>query len=202
MMIEGERMGKSLGNFYTVDDLIKKFDVEPLALRMLALGSHYRDKLNFTHSSIKDAENTLNNLRAFVLRVQAVSNVGTTDRISNIITKSKTDFRSALANDLAMPKALAVVFNFIKKINTTKDLNTKEAADVLATMLDFDQVLGLGLKEISVTKIPDSVIQLAKKREQARETKDWDQADNLRKQIEEKGFEVEDTPDGPVVRKK
>jgi cysteinyl-tRNA synthetase len=202
LLIEGQRMGKSLGNFYTLEDLHKKFNIEPLAFRMLALGSHYRDKLNFTHSSIQDAENTLNNLRAFVLRLQAINNVGTADRISNVIKKSKEEFRSALADDLAMPKALAAVFNFIKKVNTTKDLNTKEAADVLKTILEFDQVLGLELKQISVTKIPDSVIVLAKKREQAREIKDWDEADNLRNQIEAKGFEVEDTPDGPVVRKK
>jgi cysteinyl-tRNA synthetase len=202
LLIEGQRMGKSLGNFYTLKDLVSKFKVEPLAFRLLCLQSHYRDKLNFTHSSIQDAQNTLHNLRSFVLRLQVISNFGTKDRVANIIKKSSIDFRAAICNDISTPKAMAVLFDFIKKINTTKDLNTKEAADVLETILDFDKVLGLELKSVSVTKIPDSILELAKRREQARTEKNWDLSDEIRDQIEKKGFEVEDTEAGPIVRKK
>lgn len=202
LLVEGQRMGKSLGNFYILDDLNARFNTEPLAYRLLCLQSHYRDKLNFTHSSIQDAQNTLNNLRSFVLRLQVISNIGTKSRVENIIEKSSVEFRAAICNDVSMPKAMAVLFDFIKKINTTKDLNTQEAADVLTTILDFDKVLGLDLKSVAVTKIPDAILALVKKREQARAEKDWDLSDNIRKQIEQKGFEVEDTESGPVVRKK
>jgi cysteinyl-tRNA synthetase len=202
LLINGKRMGKSQGNAYTLEDLGQKFQVEPLAFRMLCLTAHYRDKLNFTEASIADAQNTLNNLRSFLLRLGTVSNQGKGNRLSGKITSASHDFGRWVADDISIPRALAVIFDLIKEANRIKDINQTEARGIGTALIEFDKVLGLGLSDIEVRDIPDKVHELAVQREDARKAGEYDKADTYRKKLDKLGYSVEDTPDGPILRQK
>lgn len=205
LLIDGERMGKRFNNFYTLGQLQEKFGAEPLAYRLLCLTAHYREKLNFTERSIKYAQNTLNNIRTFVARLdQWPKKPESHGKFNNIISKVKSDFQAALADDLNTPKAMAVMFDFMKKANieASNGINAEEAKAIYETMMDFDKVLGLGLDKVKVQKVPDSVIKIAERREIYRTSSNYEDADRLRDEIEKQGYLVEDTEHGPVIWKK
>lgn len=185
LQVDGAKMSKSLKNFYTVDDVVKK-GFDPLALRYLVLTAHYRDKLNFTWESLQAAQNALNNLR---------EEAREWDQPREADEKVWNQFLEALNNDLNAPQALAVMWQMVKS-----DLATDIKA---ATLLKMDQVLGLKLDEYVAkpVEIPAEVQKLVDLREQARERKDFESSDQLRKEIEDKGFEVEDTADTPRIKK-
>ncbi len=193
LLVEGKKMSKSLGNLYSLEELSEKFGVEPLAFRMLCLQSHYRDKLNFTKRSIQDAQNTLNNLRNFIYRIDQLS--GTAD-ISRIVEKSQIEFKKALEDDLNTPKATAIVFGFVTEINK---INNPDKGQVLGFINDVDKVFGLNLKPESidqdVKKIFDDYLK-------ARENKDWNKSDELRQKIAEMGWVTEDLKCESILRKR
>ena len=183
MVINGAKMAKSAGDFYTLADLEKQ-GIEPMALRYLAISSHYRQKLNFSKSALEGATNSLNKLRAvFTEKPQATSHK------PQVSAGYKKRFVSALNDDLNMPKAFVAVWDLVK--------SQKSLADKQATLLDFDKVLGLNLaKGFRIERIAPKVRELILFREQAREKKDWKRADQLREQIGKLGFEIRDTDDG------
>lgn len=205
LLINGERMGKRFNNFYTLKSLVEKFSAEPLAYRLLCLTSHYRETLNFTDRSIKYAQNTLNNIRTFVARLdQWPKKPESHEKFSNTLIKAKADFEAALADDLNTPKAMAVMFDFMKKANieASNGINAEEAKAIHALMMEFDKVFGLGLDKVKIQKIPDTVIRIAERREELRKSTNYELADNLRQEIEDQGYRVEDTEHGPVIWKK
>lgn len=177
LMVEGEKMSKSLKNFFTIADLKKK-GFSPLALRYLFLTAHYRTNLNFTWKSLEAAQNALNNL------YDAASQMGA-PKIG--CAEFERQFKEAINDDLNTPKALAVMWDLVK---SSYPPEAKKQ-----TLLMMDKVFGLGLDKIKkkVLKIPQEIKDLAAQREKAREEKNWKKADELRKEIEEKGFMVEDT---------
>ncbi len=191
LLINGQRMGKSLNNFYTLDDLRNQFEVEPLAYRLLCLMSHYRERLNFTETSIHQAQNTLLNLRTFIKKNLDCDSEGETKSIEN-------DFHKAIDDDLNTPKAMAILFEFINKVN----LNNTYGHDVHKLLMKLDQFMGLRLKEIKQTIVPKSVALLLEERTRARADKDWALSDKIRKQIEELGYIVEDTKSGSTITEK
>ncbi len=181
--INNEKMSKSLGNIIGLDQLIEK-GFSPIAYRYLLLTAHYRSLINFTWESLAGATSALNKLINFAREWQEARGEG------KIIDKYARAFDEALANDLNLPQALAVVWNL------TKDEREKRR-DKLATILNFDQVLGLGLAESSKTKeIPAEVTTLLVARESARQTENWPEADKLRQEIEKLGYDVKDTTEG------
>lgn len=202
LLINGERMGKSLNNFYTLEDLSKKFGTEPLAFRMLCLSSHYRDKLNFTDKSIQDAQNTLDHLREFMIRLSLKEGNGSGTKLVGTAENSLEIFKKALFDDISTPRALAGIFKLIKTVNATKSISAAELNTVLQSMKQFDSVLGLGLDEIKVAKVPTDIQKMAVEREDARKSGNFDLADKLRVSIEKLGYIIEDSADGPIIRKK
>jgi cysteinyl-tRNA synthetase len=206
LMVDGKKMSKSLHNIYTLNDVSEKFKVEPLAFRMLCLMSYYRDKLNFTEASIIDAQNTLNNLRQFVLRIKLISGQSNsyTDnkKLETILAKSKDSFREAIENDLSMPKAMATLFDLIKDFHRVKECSSKDAHALYDYIMDIDRVLGLSLSDVKVEIIASNIHKLAVDREDARKARKYDKADKLRKEIDKAGYTIEDSEDGPVLRKK
>ncbi len=191
LMIDGQRMGKSLNNFYKLKDL-DGFGVEPLALRMLALMSHYRERLNFTRESIEQAQNTLNNLRDFVLK-----NIETESTQDINYQDTRAAFENALNDDLNTPKAISVLFDYIKRINIAQAYGP----EVYKFILDLDRFMGLELDRIKQAEIPWEVAKLIDERERSRAKRDWELSDKLRAEIQSLGFEVEDTPKGPITKK-
>ena len=195
LMINGQKMSKSLENLFTVDDLATK-DFDPLSLRYLFLNAHYRDSLNFTWESLTSAQTALNNLRNQVL---AAKNQTQRQALSaekeDKINEFKNEFRSSLADDINVPQALAVLWKVVK--------SNVPSPDKYDLAINFDEVLGLGLKDLSVEKvsIPQTILDLVDKREQVRKAEDFATSDKLREELEKLGYKVEDLSTGPNVKK-
>lgn len=195
LIFNGEKMSKSLGNNVLASDLINK-GFDPLSLRYLILTSHYRTGLNFTWKSLKGAQTTLERLYQEVGRVKEKSNEGDNDEKNAKIWQEK--FRSVLTNDLNLPQAIAVVWEMLKS-----DLSNKSKHTLL---LDWDRVLGLNLDKAVSDKaefiVPDEIKKLVDQRESLRKEEQWQEADEVRKKIEDQGFIIEDSPQGHSIRKK
>ena len=198
LLVDGEKMSKSLGNIFTLRDLKKK-GVNFLAFRYLLLGTHYRKKLNFTWQSIIASQNSLNRLYRHVNDF-ATQNPPTSKlrRASKkLADQYKKDFIATINDDLNTPKALSVLWKIIKE----KNLPGREKRELL---IGFDKVLGLGLKDIRPKKtaiIPRKIKDFVQKRELLRNNKQFIQADALRKQIEKLGYIVKDTSSGPLINR-
>lgn len=193
LLVDGQKMSKSLGNFYTLRD-IESRRFNPLVFRYLALTSHYRSKLNFTWVSLQAAQNSLERVYDFIKDLKSSNYRG-----SASLARHKSNFQDALANDLDMPKALAALWSLIHEYN--KQPNRFDAKAVLRVLYDFDEVLGLGLKGVKHDTIPKEVIALVKKRQTYRENKQWSEADKIRTQISSLGYLMEDTPQGQKIKK-
>jgi cysteinyl-tRNA synthetase len=194
LLVDGVKMSKSLGNFYTLKDIEKK-GIHPAAIRYLFLQTHYRQEMNFTWDSAQAAATAFLKLQEQVraLRVQTQRTVLSTDKLGQV-DDFRAQFSEALQNDLQMPKALGVVWSMLK--------SNIPSEDKLDLLLAFDQVLGLDLANVKLHDVSEEITELAKQREEARNNKDFAESDRLRKQIEDAGFVVEDTPEGYTIKRK
>lgn len=188
LLVDNKKMGKSEGNAYVLSDLVeKKFD--PLALRYLFLQSHYRSKQNFTWESFGAAANAYKKLKANTAEYKKEGEAS-----SELDAEYKRRFVEALDDDFNVPYALGVLWEVVR--------STLSSEKKLALVQDFDKVLGLNLTEQEEDEVPASVLKLAKEREEARLNKDFAKSDELRTKIEEAGYEVKDTAEGPSLRKR
>ena len=185
LKIEGKKMSKSLKNFFTIADIEKKQFSIP-ALRYLFLTSHYRSPFNFTWQGLKASRITLNNLYDFISSIK--------EKNGKINKKYKEKFLSFINDDLNTPKAIALVWALIK------DKKIKDA-DKKKTLIDFDRILGLNLNKIKKIKIPQKILKLAEIREKYRKQGLWQKADEIRGKIKKLGYGVEDTKEGPKIKK-
>jgi cysteinyl-tRNA synthetase len=190
LLVDGQKMSKSLGNVYSIGDLEEK-GFDPLAFRFLFLQSKYREQLNFTFESLEASQKALNNLRNFVGAIHTLPS-----RIDNEYQK---EFEAAISDDLNTAVALSVMFRLLK--DTTIDPKEK-----IEQILDFDKVFGLKLGEAQV--IPEVDPDLAKEIEDlinqrtiAKINKDFATADSLRQKAKELGFEFIDGADGTKWKK-
>lgn len=196
LLVDNQKMSKSLGNFYTLRD-IESRQIDPLAFRYLVLTAHYRSKLNFTWESLTAAEQSLKRLYDFVFELQERKEK--VKKPKSLISY-KIEFDKAVFEDIETPRAVAAIWRLARDYRKNPD--QFDAKDVLKLLHDFDQVFGLGLKDIKTEKPPAEIKKLAREREQARENKDWNKADKLRKEIEEQGYEIKDTPQGPKIMRR
>jgi len=209
LLVDGEKMGKSKGNFYILEDILKK-GFSPMDLRMLYIGAHYRSQMNFTWEALEQAKKNKEVLYSIVERLNSVKgeqnipgsvkSVGANHRASAFGGEEYLKkVREAMRDDLNTPLALAVTFELIKKINML--LDQKETVDAAVLGLVFEKIfLFFGLtreKEI----IPTDVEDMAKAREAARQTKDFAESDRLRDLIEKRGYKAEDIPGGYRLKK-
>ncbi|MCS6937276.1 MAG: cysteine--tRNA ligase [Candidatus Bipolaricaulota bacterium] len=193
MIVEGRRMGKSEGNAYLLDDLIKR-GYDPLAFRYLCLNTHYRIQLNFTWQALDGAQTALERLREHVRTARAGGGDPAQGKISPEVRER---FLAAINDDLNVPQALGVVWDFVR--------SPQNPSDKLATLLDFDRVLGLRLSEVhaeETVEVPQEVRELLTQREAARKAKNFKEADALRAKIAQLGYDVIDTPQGPKVKRR
>lgn len=192
-LVNGKKMSKSLRNVFTLQNLIDK-GFDPLVYRYLCLTVHYRSKFNFTWEGLKAAQQGLDNLKGFFMRNKTINN-GTMKQWNNkqLYNEFMEEFLAAINDDLNLPQALAVVWNLVKS-----ELSKEEK---VASLLKFDQVLGLDLAKSLEEKIeiPTEVQVLVGKREEERQKGNWSKADELREEIKKLGFVVEDTPRGPCI---
>ncbi len=184
----GKKMAKSEGNFLTLSKAIEENSIDPLAYRFATFQTHYRKPMEFSPDAIAAAQNGWQHLRNQVRTLMDATEPGRVD------VDYQVKFQQATNNDLNMPQALAVVQELLKS-----DLSP---AVKLATVLDFDQVLGLDLEQASTGQaLPEDIASLVEARQNARETKQWALSDSLRDEIQSKGFVVQDTPQGMKVYK-
>lgn len=184
------KMSKSEGGIYTVQDLVKK-GYDPLAFRYLVLSSHYSKGLTFSEESLKAAEKGLMGLRDLVAGWKKIVKGN-----GKINQEHRQKFVDNISDNLAMPEVMAGVWVLAKSDVVT-------VADKLATLTDFDRVLGLKLDgEMSEEEIPVKVEEKAVARQKARQDKKWDKADQLRGEIDKMGWLVEDKGEGYELRRK
>jgi len=193
LQVDGQKMSKSLQNFYTIED-VEKHEVDPLAIRFLFLQTHYRQQMNFTWDSAKAAQEAYNRLRQFVimLRKQTDRTVLSQEKLDKI-DLYRQKFINSISIDLQMPKAVSIMWEMLK--------SNVPSMDKLDLLFEFDQMFGLKLNEVQEEKIPEEIRKLAQEREQARKTNDFQKSDELRKKIHEMGYAVEDAKEGFIIKK-
>ncbi len=198
LLVEGKRMAKRFGNYYTLRDLIKK-GYDPMAVRYLLMSTHYRQQLNFTFKGLEAAKSAVERLKNFARRLLEADGKGSSGKVRALIEKVKKNFEEAMDDDLNIGLALASLFDFVKDVNKLMDdntLNKEEAKEVHKLIMRFDEVLGvIGRVEIE-KNLPKEAEELIRKREEARKAKDWETADKIREQLKTMGIIIEDTPQG------
>ncbi|MFA4945237.1 MAG: cysteine--tRNA ligase [Lentisphaeria bacterium] len=206
LMVEGEKMSKSLGNFYTLRDVLAK-GWSGREVRWALLGTHYRQQLNFSFQGCADARAALRRLDEFKLRLAEARNLPGQDpgAVQARAGQAGREFRAGLEDDLNISAALAALFNFIRDANRLLDQGelAGPAAVAAATgaLQAMDAVLGVLDLEKAGEAVPEAILALAQERQAARKAKDFARADALRNQLAAQGWLLEDTPQGPRVRK-
>ena len=189
LLVDSGRMGKSLGNAYTVADIVDK-GFDPLALRYFYMTGHYRRQINFTWESLQGASSALIKLRETYIAAKnnQTERTSLSDEKLQKIESYQDDFAHALENDLNMPEALAVVWEVVKS-----NIPNYDKVDLLT---QFDRVLGLDLnKEVKVIneeQVPEVVAKLIEQREAVRKMRNYAEADKIRLDIEKLGYRLED----------
>ncbi|RLC40796.1 MAG: cysteine--tRNA ligase [Candidatus Coatesbacteria bacterium] len=206
LIVEGRKMSKSLGNFYTLRDLLS-MGYNPIAIRYLLLSTHYRKQLNFTFDGLKGAYSTVMRLWDTIGRLESISDLSVDNevkpKVRDMIDRMVKGFTEEMDDDLNISPALAYLFDFIRDVNSTIDrgeLGSADASEILKALQSIDTVLDV-MTPIE-EEIPSEIMEMVEKRERAREMKDFGLADRIREEVFNLGYIIEDTKDGPKVKKK
>ena len=197
LLVDGQKMAKSLGNFYIVPDVLAK-GYTGRELRYALLRVHYRVPLNFTWEGMKEARESLGRIDEWLARLREVAEGRNAPHPApNVQRPIQPDFENALDDDLNISAALGFLFESIRETNRAMDENKLDAASATA-WLDWWKRMNtvLGLESETKMMVPEDVAQLAKEREKARREKNWKGSDELRDRISALGWEVRDTKDG------
>ncbi len=211
LMVDGAKMSKSLGNQYTLKELLER-GLDPRAIRYVFISAHYRQKLNFTFDSVAGAGAALKRVDELRFRLDSAPERG--EPSSEIAAAADTlaeDFAAALADDLNASAAMAAVFGFVREVNKAIEGGSVGEGDrqrVAAALADVDHVLGVldagewQTQEAAAGGLSDDEIEaLLADRQQARKDRDFTAADRIRDQLQEAGVVIEDTPQGPRWRR-
>lgn len=203
LIVDGKKMSKSLGNFYTLRDLTEKGN-GPKAIRYMLINAHYRQQLNFTIAGIGAAKKSVERLNEFVQRAGEADG-GENKEIKKLVEKHKTGFEKFIFDDLNVPPALAVVFDFVREVNKLIDegkAGKKNAKEILEFMKKVDSILGvMSFETRKKADVGRDIEALIEERELHRKNKDWAKADGIRDRLLEKGIALSDTPGGVKWRK-
>ena len=204
LLVEGKKMSKSLKNFYTLQDVLDK-GYGWREIRYLLMSGQYSQELNFTLRNLEGIKTTIKKFEEFMTTLRDIDFKKNCVGLENIITNSKENFLKNLNNDLNTPEALAVVFDFINKINkfiSDKTLVEEDGKKCIEIMLWFDKVLGLKLEEfLEETEISDEIKKLVEERESFRQEKNFEMADKIRDKLKELRFQINDSESGPKLKK-
>ncbi|MEK6837182.1 MAG: cysteine--tRNA ligase, partial [Nanoarchaeota archaeon] len=197
LLVNGQKMSKSLGNFYTLRDVLGK-GYSPVAVRYLLLSTHYRQQLNFTFEGIEAAKAAVERLNELVRKLRDVKGGKKSALIKKEIAAAQAAFEKAMDDDLNISEALAAVFEFVRQINYHIDSQTidkKSEAAALNLLQKFDTVLGV-MSFAADEKLPQELMKLIEEREKLRKLGNFVAADKIRSQLSEKGIQLDDTPEG------
>ena len=194
--VDGKKMSKSKGNFITIKDMLEKVPVE--TFRMLVFSSHYRSPVNYLNDLVKEAQSRVDRLTGFARKLKNTSDSGSPFPYQEFIDA----FWKSLKDDFNTPKALSTLFNLASEANKCIDshnLSQDDAQRILSFIDEINAIFSIIPKEDKLTK---EVAELVKEREGARKEKDFKKSDELRKEIEAKGYKVEDLNEEQRVYKK
>ncbi len=201
--VDNQKMSKSLGNFFTVRDIAKEFDLE--AVRMFMLSVHYRNPVNFSRELIQQAEAALTRLRTARERLEEAQRVQETAEdaaFTASLDGFRARFEAAMDDDLNTADAIGALFDLVRACNTfVTEPRGGAAIDAAKALFDpLTGVLGL-LQHKQEEAMPEEALRLLDERQQARKAKDFARADAIRDQLKEMGYAVEDTAQGPKLKK-
>ena len=199
LLIDNQKMSKSLGNFYTLRDLLEK-GFKPKGIRYALLSIHYRQQLNFTIEGLHAADQAVQRLIDFMQHLQTAQGEGF--EVQPLLAETQQRFEEALDDDLNISGALGAIFAMVREINRAiaqHQLSVAGAEHAATLMHRLDTVLGLLSDE--QTPLEREVEVLLEERQQARQARDFARADALRTQLRERGYVVEDTPQGARLKR-
>ncbi len=182
LLFRGEKISKSSGGLYTISELEKK-GFEPLDFRYLCLGTHYRKPLSFTFENLETAKNSYQRLKNIIKELKESGKIN---------KKYLQEFEKAVNDDMDMPRALQVLWNLLRD---------KKAEGKKETIKEMDKIFGLDLLREDKIELPAEIKSMVKQREEMRKKGRWEEADRIRDEIKDKGYVIEDTKDGFLVKK-
>lgn len=203
LIVDGKKMSKSLGNFFTLRDLLDK-GYSGIEVRYMLLHTHYKTQLNFTLSGLEAVRGSLMRLQDFIYRLKNVQEGSSSGEINALLSRAEKEFAHGLSDDLNISYSLASLFDFVREVNgliDQKKMDQKDALSALKLLEKFNQVLGLLNFEEENSDIPLEVQNLFDRRLEARQTKNWALSDALRQQIQDSGYIIEDSPQGARLKK-
>jgi cysteinyl-tRNA synthetase len=208
LLVDDQKMSKSLGNTYTIPDVVAK-GYRPSAVRYLLLSSHYRKQLNFTWASLAQADEALRRLADFLNRLETVTKGGSHPEIAVRVGQGRTAFAHAMNDDLNTAAALGAMFELVRALNAALDAGQLGAGDVSAirdAFHEFDQVLGvLSLRRLEEEQPPVAIAEIEQAiedRRAARRRRDFAAADAIRDDLVARGVLLEDGPSGTRWKRK
>lgn len=191
LIVDGEKMSKSIGNVFYISDF-EKMGINPLAFREVIYRTHYRKTLNFTVESLAVGDKNVKKINDFVRKLDILKNDSEKNQLKEIYDTYINKFEDAIADDLNMPNAISAVYEFISEFNRLEKYSKCDIDTAKEFMSKTDSVLGLIYDE---EETPLEVIELAQERKLARDNKDFEKSDLLRDEIKELGYEVKDSKD-------
>lgn len=203
LIVDNKKMSKSLGNFYTLRNLLSK-GYSGRQVRYLLLQTHYKTQLNFTFEGLEAAKQSLQRLDSLIERLMEINQTEKQEEITPLLEDTLLVFAESLADDLNISRALAALFDLVRELNILCDQNAidqTQVQQVLGLLKMFNQVLGVLEFEPKEPEIPEELLSALKEREEARRQKNWKQADTLRDFIHSRGYIIEDTPKGVRLHK-
>ncbi len=202
LTVKGQKMAKSLGNFITIKDFLKNHS--PRILRFLVIKNHYRSSIDYNEASLIQAKRELERIDEFVNKIQS-SKFKVQDYSSKFkVNKFKKDFDEAMEDDFNTPRAVAMIFELISQGNSLMDqnlLSQNDAKNILKFLRTTDRYFNFIFWKKPKEKIPQNILNLIKLREKYRLQKNWQKADQIRQKTKDLGWWLEDTSQGPKLKK-
>jgi len=202
LTIRGQRMGRSMGNMVTVMDALSKYS--PEIIRIWVASTHYRKPLDYNEKDLEVARAKVEKIASTLQRIR--DNIGKAARRKTVFARQveslKKQFFRAMGNDVNAPLALTHFFRIISLTNRqihAKEFSESDLRNAKKAILELGEFFQV-IPELHVEKVPKEVLELVRKREEARTQKDWAQADALRQNVKKLGYIVEDTAEGPRVK--
>lgn len=203
LVVDHKKMSKSLGNFYTLRDLIQKGFTGP-QVRYMLLQTHYKTQLNFTFQGLEAAKSSLHRLNDFIQRLYTIDTTTGGNKVEGLMHTAGMQFAHALADDLNISAGLAAIFDFVREVNAlcdTQEISKEDAEAVLDLMRQWNSVLGVISFRKGGEEVPSELQEALENRLKARQAKNWKAADELRDFIYQRGYVIEDTPQGARLKK-
>jgi cysteinyl-tRNA synthetase len=212
LTVKGRKMAKSLGNYITIRDFLRRNP--PRLLRFLVIKNHYRSPIDYNEKLLSQAKKDSDRVAEFVGKLKDIISSGkqNSKTINALILKTRNKFEAAMDDDFNTPKAIAVIFDLVNKGNSfiaQNKMGSKNANDILSLFKQFDKILGINLLRAhyvlrlveKLTLKDKTVLKLVKERESYRKKGQWKLADEIRKKVKKMGYWIEDTKKGPKIKK-